>query len=103
LKNLKPPASNENKVASLGEICFSLRYVPNTSKLTVCILEAKNLKQMDIGGLSDPFVKIYLMNGKKRLAKKKTTVQKSTLNPYFNEAFTFIIPTNLIQANKNIK
>jgi len=37
---------------------------------------------MDIGGLSDPFVKIYLMNGKKRLGKKKTTVQKSTLSPY---------------------
>ncbi len=53
---------------------------------------------MDIGGLSDPFVKIYLMNGKKRLGKKKTTVQKSTLSPYFNEAFTFEVPNNLIQV-----
>lgn len=61
-------------------------------------MEAKNLKQMDIGGLSDPFVKIYLMNGKKRLGKKKTTVQKSTLSPYFNEAFTFEVPNNLIQV-----
>lgn len=38
----------------LGDICFSLRYVPTSGKLTVCILEAKNLKKMDIGGLSDP-------------------------------------------------
>ena len=36
----------------LGDICFSLRYVPNSSKLTIVILEAKNLKKMDVGGLS---------------------------------------------------
>lgn len=37
---------------NLGEICFSLRYVPTAGKLTVVILEAKNLKSMDIGGSS---------------------------------------------------
>ena len=36
----------------LGDICFSIRYVPTSSKLTVTILEAKNLKKMDVGGLS---------------------------------------------------
>ena len=39
----------ENK---LGDICFSLRYVPTAGKLTIVILEAKNLKKMDVGGLS---------------------------------------------------
>lgn len=39
----------ENK---LGDICFSLRYVPTAGKLTVVVLEAKNLKKMDVGGLS---------------------------------------------------
>jgi hypothetical protein len=38
----------------LGDICFSLRYVPTAGKLTVVILEAKNLKKMDVGGLSGP-------------------------------------------------
>lgn len=37
---------------NLGEICFSLRYVPTAGKLTLVILEAKNLKSMDIGGAS---------------------------------------------------
>ena len=36
----------------LGDICFSLRYVPTAGKLTVIVLEAKNLKKMDVGGLS---------------------------------------------------
>lgn len=51
-------AQQENK---LGDICFSLRYVPTAGKLTVVVLEAKNLKKMDVGGLSDPYVKIALM------------------------------------------
>ena len=45
----------------MGDICFSLRYVPTAGKLTVVILEAKHLKKMDMGGLSDPYVKITLM------------------------------------------
>jgi Ca2+-dependent lipid-binding protein len=35
--------------------------VPTAGKLTVVVLEAKNLKKMDVGGLSDPYVKIALM------------------------------------------
>lgn len=38
--------------ASLGDVCFSLRYVPTAGKLTAIILEAKNLKKMDVTGLS---------------------------------------------------
>ncbi|XP_062381684.1 synaptotagmin Vb [Sardina pilchardus] len=81
----------------LGDICISLRYVPTAGKLTVCIMEAKNLKKMDVGGLSDPFVKIVLQHNGKRLKKKKTTVKKNTLNPYFNESFSFEIPFAQIQ------
>jgi hypothetical protein len=29
-----------------------MRYVPTAGKLTIVILEAKNLKKMDVGGLS---------------------------------------------------
>ncbi|XP_017551616.1 synaptotagmin Vb [Pygocentrus nattereri] len=81
----------------LGDICISLRYVPTAGKLTVNIMEAKNLKKMDVGGLSDPFVKIVLQHNGKRLKKKKTTVKKNTLNPYFNESFSFEIPFEQIQ------
>jgi len=40
----------------LGDVCFSLRYVPTAGKLTVVILEAKNLKKMDVGGLSGMYI-----------------------------------------------
>lgn len=82
----------------LGDICFSLRYVPNTGKLTVIVLEAKNLKKMDVGGLSDPYVKMALMQNGKRIRKKKTSIKKCTLNPYYNESFTFELPFEYIQS-----
>ncbi|GLD63001.1 synaptotagmin-2-like isoform X1 [Lates japonicus] len=57
---------------------YLLRYVPiKLGKLTACILEAKNLKKMDARGLSDPYVKIQLLQGGKT-EEKKTTVKKNT-------------------------
>ncbi|XP_033909476.3 synaptotagmin-2-like isoform X1 [Acipenser ruthenus] len=90
-------AASKSEHENLGEICFSLRYVPTASKLTVVVLEAKNLKKMDVGGLSDPYIKIQLILDKKKWKKKKTSVKKKTLNPYFNESFTFEVPFKQIQ------
>uniref|UniRef100_A0A914ZG97 C2 domain-containing protein n=1 Tax=Parascaris univalens TaxID=6257 RepID=A0A914ZG97_PARUN len=96
-KDIAPPPDDKEAEKSLGDICFSLRYVPTAGKLTVVILEAKNLKKMDVGGLSDPYVKIVLMQGGKRLKKKKTSIKKCTLNPYYNESFSFEVPFEQIQ------
>ncbi|KAK2162329.1 hypothetical protein LSH36_100g04021 [Paralvinella palmiformis] len=97
-RDLTSPESDSEKENKLGDICFSLRYVPTAGKLTVVILEAKNLKKMDVGGLSDPYTKIALYMGNKRLKKKKTTIKKRTLNPYYNESFTFEVPFEQIQV-----
>ena len=48
----KDVSSNKEDDQYLGDICFSLRYVPTSGKLTVGILECKRLKKMDITGAS---------------------------------------------------
>ncbi|XP_013864942.1 synaptotagmin VIII isoform X2 [Austrofundulus limnaeus] len=94
-QDLAEPAKFEDE--NLGEICFSLRYVPTANKLTVVILEAKNLRSMDFGGSSDPYVKVQLTLDKRKWKKKTTSIKKKTLNPYFNESFTFEVSFDQIQ------
>ena len=43
------------------------------------------MKSKDINGLSDPYVKVWLMFGEKRVEKKKTPIYKCNLNPTFNQ------------------
>ena len=40
-----------------------------------------------MSGTSDPYVKVYLLPDKKK--KYETKVHRKTLNPVFNESFTF--------------
>ncbi|XP_060892134.1 synaptotagmin VIII [Labrus mixtus] len=94
-EDLGEPAKFEDE--NLGEICFSLRYVPTAGKLTVVILEAKNLKSMDISGSSDPYVKVQLALDRRKWKKRKTTVKRKTLSPYYNESFTFDVTFEQIQ------
>ena len=42
---------------------------------------------MDIGGSSDPYVKVYLLPEKNK--KFETKVHRRTLDPVFNESFKF--------------
>lgn len=51
------------------------------------VLQAAELPALDMGGTSDPYVKVFLLPDKKK--KYETKVHRKTLNPAFNETFTF--------------
>lgn len=63
-------------------------------QLIVGIIQAAELPAMDMGGTSDPYVKVYLLPDKKK--KFETKVHRKTLNPVFNEQFTFKVNHRLL-------
>ncbi|XP_052869260.1 synaptotagmin-4 isoform X1 [Anopheles cruzii] len=87
------PRSLKIRAQGRGELLISLCWQPAAARLTVVLLKARNLPRMDVTGLADPYVKIYLLYNGQRIAKKKTHVKKRTLSPVFNESFAFDIPT----------
>uniref|UniRef100_A0A8C5H287 Synaptotagmin-7 n=1 Tax=Gouania willdenowi TaxID=441366 RepID=A0A8C5H287_GOUWI len=93
-KELKPCSDGSGR---RGDLLLSLCYNPTANTITVNIIKARNLKAMDIGGTSDPYVKVWLMHKDRRVEKKKTVTMKRCLNPVFNESFPFDVPAHVLR------
>ncbi|XP_037532654.1 synaptotagmin-4 [Nematolebias whitei] len=84
---------NIKKSLGRGELLLSLCYQSTTNTLTVVVLKARHLPKNENKGPTDPYVKVNMFQGKKRICKKKTHVKKSSPNPVFNELFVFDLPS----------
>ncbi|XP_020142006.2 LOW QUALITY PROTEIN: synaptotagmin-8 [Microcebus murinus] len=89
---LGPPGTAQPEL--LGELCVSLRYVPGAGRLCVAVLEARGLRP----GPTELYVKVQLMLGQRRWKKRRTSARKGSASPYFNEAFTFLLPVSQVQS-----
>nr|CAH7739645.1 unnamed protein product [Callosobruchus chinensis] len=56
-----------------------LEYDFNQNSFSVTVIQAEELPALDMGGTSDPYVKVYLLPDKKK--KFETKVHRKTLNP----------------------
>lgn len=71
-----------------GRIHYKLEYDFTTQELKVTVIEAADLPPTDWStGLTDPFVKVYLLPDKK--PKYETKVHRKNLNPKFDQTFIF--------------
>ncbi|NWX96117.1 SYT15 protein, partial [Nothoprocta ornata] len=72
-----------------GDIQFSLSYNDYLGRLTVVVLRAKGLKLQDESQTASVYVKVSLMNHNKFVKSKKTAAVLGSLNPVYNETFSF--------------
>ncbi|CAF1645474.1 unnamed protein product [Adineta ricciae] len=82
----------------LGQMLLSLCYQPSDSALTFIVLKASNLPRIATTRLINPYFKIYMFYKKQRIAKRKSTIKRTTQSPVYNECFTFNIPNNEIEC-----
>ncbi|MCI4392535.1 hypothetical protein PGIGA_G00147040 [Pangasianodon gigas] len=85
------PGKDGAEVQERGRILISLTYNSHQSCLVVGVIRCVHLAAMDTNGYSDPFVKICLKPDMGKKAKNKTQIKKKTLNPEFNEEFSYEI------------
>ncbi|KAM4053188.1 synaptotagmin-4 [Anomaloglossus baeobatrachus] len=89
--------SSAEKQDKLGSLFFSLEYNFEKKAFVVNIKEARSLPAMDEQSMtSDPYIKMTILPEKKH--KVKTRVLRKTLDPAFDETFTFYgIPYSQVQ------
>ncbi|PAA76029.1 hypothetical protein BOX15_Mlig010107g1, partial [Macrostomum lignano] len=77
---------------TVGDLMFSMSYLPSAKRLSVSIMKARNLREAHKDKpLSDALVRVTLstQHGKKQKKKKTSTCKSPNGNPSWEEALTF--------------
>ncbi|XP_071493704.1 synaptotagmin-5-like [Diadema antillarum] len=103
-KGIRAPPSvrgSQGLVQELGDLMFSLSYLPSAERLTVVVMKARNLPTVNSAEgkqtAADPYVKVSIFYVSKRLKKKKTSTKHATRQPVFNEALVFNLDTDFLK------
>ncbi|KAJ1560839.1 hypothetical protein HK096_007024, partial [Nowakowskiella sp. JEL0078] len=95
-----PDTSRETSRRSIEPVRSSIIGEPKkiAGQITINILGADNLKAVDAGGTSDPYVKICkTVMGQQRTIHKTSVIKKNNINPrWTNESCSFEIPSGPI-------
>lgn len=88
----------KNNKTDLGELMVTMSFLPSAERLTVVLIKARNLRVVDdTRNASDPYVKVSIIHGGKKIKKRKSGVYRNTVCPTFNEALTFDITKDLLK------
>ncbi|ELW56019.1 Synaptotagmin-like protein 3 [Tupaia chinensis] len=84
-----------------GEIEFAIRYCFKTHSLEICIKACKNLAYGEERKKKcNPYVKTYLLPDRSSQGKRKTTVQKNTVDPTFQETLKYQVDPAQLAARR---
>ncbi|KAK0062512.1 serine-rich adhesin for platelets-like isoform X3 [Biomphalaria pfeifferi] len=97
-KILQEPERGEDY--GLGEIQLQISHDDFDNTLNVHVIQARNLRPRDLNGLSDPFVKLYLLPGRGPENKRRTKHIARTLNPEWHQTVMFQDVARLELQNK---
>ena len=82
---------SECEIQVKGEISLILSYSKKTSNLNI---DVKGCKDLAIANTkrktSDPYVKFYILPDKNKADKRKTSIQRNTCDPIYNDILRVI-------------
>ncbi|TSM60566.1 Extended synaptotagmin-3 [Bagarius yarrelli] len=93
------PNAIMNHQGSFGQIQLTIRYATLRNKLTVTVLNCRNLFPCNSNG-SDTYVRIYLLPDQKWKNRMRTKVKRKTVDPVFEEKLEFSVPLEEAKTRK---
>ncbi|XP_043255242.1 synaptotagmin-5 isoform X1 [Colletes gigas] len=93
---LRYSIENGFKAPSLGELMVSLSYQLSTEKLTIIVVRAKNLPSLNDSTNANLYVKVKIVQDGKSIKKKRSSIQRETISPVWNDILSFDINNDIL-------
>ncbi|XP_025112828.1 synaptotagmin-like protein 5 isoform X2 [Pomacea canaliculata] len=98
-KGILPYEKDNDRDRDVGDVMFSLSYLPSAERLTVVVVKARNLRHPEGGRETiDAHTRVTVMSGNKKMKKKKTATVHNSINPVWNEALVFNLPRDHLDS-----